>query len=55
MFLYVTYAFQSESTLYIYLNIKELHAQNRRDIWNLSDCNGIRTHSHLVRKGTLNQ
>ena len=29
---HVTYAFQSESTLYVCLNVKELLAQNRRDI-----------------------
>ena len=29
-----TYTFQSESTLYSGLNIKEPLAQNRRDIWN---------------------
>ena len=29
-------------------------SRNRRDIWSLSDCNGIRTHNHLVRKRTLN-
>ena len=28
--------------------------QNRRDIWSLSDSNGIRTHNHLVCKRTLN-
>ena len=27
---------------------------NRHDIWSLSDSNRIRTHNHLVRKGTLN-
>ena len=36
------------------LNVKELLAQRRRDIWNLSDCNGTRTHNFLVRKRTLN-
>ena len=50
----VTYAFQSESTFYSCLNVKELLAQNRRKIWSLSDCNWIRTNSHLVRKRTLN-
>ena len=30
---HITYAFQSESTLYICLNVKEFLAQNRRDIW----------------------
>ena len=42
---YVTYAFQSESTLYICLNDKELLARNRCNIWSLSDYNGTRTHS----------
>ena len=51
---HVTYAFQSESTLYICLKVKEVLAQNRCDIWSLSDCNGTRTHNHLVRKWTLN-
>ena len=49
----VIYAFQSESTLYSCLNIKELLTQNRRDIWSLSDSNGIRIHNHLVRKRIL--
>ena len=43
-----------ESTLYSCLNVKELLAQNGRDIWNLSDYNGTRTHNHLVRKRTNN-
>ena len=52
---YVTYASQSESTLYSSLKVKELLARNRRDIWNIwSDSNWIRTHNHLVRKRTLN-
>ena len=46
--------FQSESTFYICLNLKELLAQNRRDIWSLSDCNWTRTHNFLVCKGTFN-
>ena len=50
---HVTYAFQSESALYNCLNVKELLAQNRREIWSLSDCN--RTHNHLVHKRTLIQ
>ena len=49
-----TYAFRSESTLYNCLNAKELLAQNRHDIWSLSDSNIIRTHNYLVRKRTLN-
>ena len=51
---HVTYAFQSESTLYICLNVKELLAPSRREIWSLSDCNWTRTHNHLVHKRTLN-
>ena len=51
---HVTYAFQSESTLYSCLNVKELFAWNRCQIWSLSDCNGTRTHNHLVHKRTLN-
>ena len=39
---------------YICLNVKEVFARNERDIWNLSDFNGTRTHNHLVRKRTLN-
>ena len=51
---YVTYAFQSESTVYSFLNVKKLLARNRRKVWMLSDCNWTRTQNHLVRKGTLN-
>ena len=51
---HVTYAFQSESTLYSCLNVKELLARSRREIWNLSDCNWTRTHNHLVHKRTFN-
>ena len=36
------------------LNVKELLAQSRCHIWNLSDSNLIRTHNHLVCKPTLN-
>ena len=50
----VTYAFQTESTLYSCLNVKKLFAQSRHKIWSLSDCNWIRTHNHLVRKRKLN-
>ena len=48
------WSLQSESTSYSCPNVKELLAQNRRDIWSLSDSNGIRTHNHLARKRTLN-
>ena len=34
--------------------IHKLLAWNRRDIWSLNDCNGTRTHSHLVCQRTLN-
>ena len=51
---HVTYAFQSESTLYICLNVKKLFARSRREIWSLSNCNWTRTQNHLVRKWTLN-
>ena len=53
-FYHVTYEFESESTLYNCLNVKELLARSSRHIWRLSDCNGTRTHNHLVRKRTLN-
>ena len=43
-----------ESTLYSCLNFMELLARNRCHIWSLSHSNGIQTHNHLVRKGTLN-
>ena len=36
------------------LNVKELLAQIRREIWSLSDCNCTRTHNHLVHERTLN-
>ena len=51
---HVTYTFQSESTLYSCLNVKELVARSRWEIWCLSDCNLTRTQNHLVRKRTLN-
>ena len=35
--------FQSESTLYSCMNVKEILAWSRRKIWNLSDCNWNRT------------
>ena len=50
---HVTHAFQNESTLYSCVNVKELLAQNRREIWSLSDCNWTRTLNHLARKRTL--
>ena len=35
---HVTYVLQSESTFYSCLNVKELLAQSRREIWRWSDC-----------------
>ena len=51
---HVKYAFQSESALSSCLNVKKLPARSRREIRSLSDCNGTRTHNHLVHKRTLN-
>ena len=51
---HVMYAFQSESTLYSWLNVKELLARSRHKIWSLSDSNWTWTHNHLVCKWTLN-
>ena len=36
------------------LNVKELPARSRREIWSLSDCIWTRTLNHLVHKRTLN-
>ena len=51
---HVTYAFQSESTPYSCLNVKELLARNWSVIWSLSDYNGTKTHNNVVCKRTLN-
>ena len=51
---HVTYAFQSESTLYSCLDVKELLARSRCKIWTLSYCNTTWTWNHLVCKRTLN-
>ena len=45
---HVTYAFQSEFTLYSCLNVKALLARSRREIWSFSYCNWTRTHNHLT-------
>ena len=50
----VMYAFQSESELYNFFNIKEFLATNSHKIWSLSECNGTKTQNHLVCKRTLN-
>ena len=36
------------------MNVQEFLARNRRNIWRLSDCNGIWIHNHLICKWTLN-
>ena len=51
---HITYAFQNELTLYSCLNVKELLAQSRDEIWRWIDSNWIRTKKHLVLKQTLN-
>ena len=54
MFLSCHYAFQSESTLYSRLNVKELLVWSRHVIWSLSGCNWTQNQNHLVRKRTRN-
>ena len=51
---YDTYARQSESTLYNGLNVKEVFAGSRQEIWSLTDCNWTWVQNHLVREWTLN-
>ena len=53
---HITYAFQSESTLYLYscLNVKELLSRSRRKTWSLSDWNWTRIQNNLAREQTLN-
>ena len=51
---HVTYTFQSESTLYSCLNVKELLARSRHKLWRRSDFNLTRTQNHLVLNRTLN-
>ena len=50
----VTYAFQSESTLYSCLNVKKFLPRTRCEIWRWSDWNWTQTQNHLVLKWTLN-
>ena len=52
---HVTYAFESESTLYSCVRFKELLAGNRRGIWSFKDCNETPSHNHLFRKRTTNR
>ena len=51
---HVTHVSQSESTLFIWLNVKELLAQDNYDILSLNHCNGIRIRNHLLSKQILN-
>ena len=51
---HVTYALQREFTLFSCLNVKELLARSRREIWSLSDCQWTQTQNLLVCKRTLN-
>ena len=51
---HATYTFQSGSTLYSCLNVKEIPAQSTSKIWGLSDCNWTWTQNYLVCKVTLN-
>ena len=51
---HVTYAFQSQSTIYFCLNLKDLFAQSRHVMSRLSDWNWTWTQDHLVDKLTLN-
>ena len=55
IFLSCIYAIQSEFKLYSCLSIKELLAQNRRQIWSLSNCNWNLTQNLLIPKVTLNR
>ena len=48
------YQFQSESTLYSLLNVKELLAPRRHEIKSLSECNCSRRQNHLAGKRMLN-
>ena len=51
---HVTYAFYSESRLCSCLNVNEILARNRCNIWSFSGSNEIRTHNQSNRKWTLN-
>ena len=49
------YRFQSESTLYSCLNVREILARNRRDICGLSDSNRIIIYSQIHRTDKYSQ
>ena len=50
MFLSCHVRFQTEFSLCSCFNVKELLAQDRHEIWSLSDCNWTRIHNRLVEK-----
>ena len=50
---YISYVFQSESTLSSRLNVKKLLAWNKCNILSLSVCHRIRTHNHYFCERTL--
>ena len=50
----VKYAFHIESTLYTCLNVKELLARRRSQVWSLNYCNWTPTQNHWLRKRTFN-
>ena len=54
IFLSLTYAFQNETPLWSFVDVKEILAWKRRIIWRLSDCNKTRIHNHLNRQRALN-
>ena len=43
----------SESSLWNHLNVKELLAQNKRNVWDLSYRSGIGTHKHFLNKHSV--
>ena len=49
---HVMYVFQSESSLYSCLNVKERLTRSRHEIWSLRDCKWNRTQIDLVHKRT---
>ena len=58
IWLYVTImsrtSFRVNLNSIVCLNVKELLAWSRCNIWSLSDSNGIQTHNHVVLKRTFN-
>ena len=52
---HIRYAFQSESTFYSWLNVKEHLAGSRCEIWRWSNCKWKRTQNHSVLKWALNR